>query len=345
VTTARRTRRITAPDLPVVREDVPPPKVRCYRLEKGEELVHLPDAEPVATWVGDGTVRWVDVQTPDPEAFRRCLERLNVPPRLIERAVEFDERITDAHAEREAAWLRIPVPAAVSEEEHRFINVVALPNVLVTHHRRPMARLESLEDLLLFALPEGTGTIGLILEVLEEFAREDLRLYVRTRHEVDRLARQLDDDSMQVRLDDIAELMRRVDLLSTVCEDHLLAVSLLPQLETQAFRTSGDRAHAREVTATFERYQFGLKRLERRLESLRSLYLTALQERANQRLRLLTVMSTMFLPLTLLASIYGMNFEFMPELHSPYGYPAVIAAMLVIAGGQVWFYRRRGWFD
>jgi magnesium transporter len=55
-------------------------------------------------------------------------------------------------------------------------------------------------------------------------------------------------------------------------------------------------------------------------------------------------MSTLFLPLTLLASIYGMNFAHMPELQSRLGYPLVLGAMVVIAAAQVWWYRRRGWW-
>jgi magnesium transporter len=184
-----------------------------------------------------------------------------------------------------------------------------------------------------------------VLEVLEEFSGEDLRLFVRTRGEVDALARRLDDGVKDVKVDEIAELMRRVDLLATVCEDHLLAVSLLPQLESQAFRSGSGKEHFAEVTTTLERYQQGLRRLERRLESLRAVYAAMLQESANARLRVLTVMSTVFLPLTLLASIYGMNFEHMPELKSPIGYPMVILAMISIAATQVWWYRRKGWLD
>lgn len=348
----RRTRRVSSAILPVPPAATPtdaigdrPPGVRCWQLANGMDFVPLPDEAPTRVWVGDATVRWVDVQTPSPVDLRQTLEALGTPPGIVELATDFEARISDAHAERDAAWLRIPVPAALSDEEHRFINVVALPSVIVTHHRRPMPRLEQLEQMLVHAMPAGTSSTGLVLEILEEFSAEDLRLYVRSRSDVDALARQLDEGPDAVKLEDIADLMRRVDLLSTVCEDHLLAVSLLPQLESQAFRTAVDREHVAEVTRTLERYQFGLKRIERRLEGLRALYSATLQERANQRLRVLTVMSTVFLPLTLLASVYGMNFEHMPELKSRLGYPSVLAAMVTIAGLQLWWYRRKGWLD
>mgnify|MGYP001810161863 CR=1 FL=1 len=344
----RRTRRLSQADLPVLPPEPqsgPPEGVKCWQLMNGMDFVPLPNESPTKVWVGDATVRWVDVQTPEPMMLARTLDSLGTPPSIVDLATDFEARISDAHAERDAAWLRIPVPAALSDEEHRFINVVALPSVIVTHHRRPMPRLEQLEQMLVHAMPAGSSSTALVLEILEEFSAEDLRLYVRSRSDVDTLARRLDEQPDAVKLEDIADLMRRVDLLATVCEDHLLAVSILPQLESQAFRTSVDREHVAEVTKTLERYQFGLKRIERRLEGLRALYSATLQERANQRLRVLTVMSTVFLPLTLMASIYGMNFEHMPELKSRIGYPAVLAAMVTIAGTQLWWYRRKGWLD
>lgn len=63
----------------------------------------------------------------------------------------------------------------------------------------------------------------------------------------------------------------------------------------------------------------------------------------NQVMRLLTVMTVIFVPLTLLVGIYGMNFEHMPELHSRYGYFILLGVMMSIASGLIWYFRRRRW--
>ena len=68
------------------------------------------------------------------------------------------------------------------------------------------------------------------------------------------------------------------------------------------------------------------------------------QDRTNQRLAVLTVISAIFLPMTLLAGIYGMNFEVMPELHFRYAYPAVLVLMVAVAAGMILYFRSRGWF-
>jgi magnesium transporter len=62
-------------------------------------------------------------------------------------------------------------------------------------------------------------------------------------------------------------------------------------------------------------------------------------------MKTLTIIATIFLPLTFIASIYGMNFEFMPELHHPWGYPIVLGIMALLGGAMFWWFKRRGWFD
>jgi magnesium transporter len=61
-------------------------------------------------------------------------------------------------------------------------------------------------------------------------------------------------------------------------------------------------------------------------------------------MKVLTVIATIFIPLTFIVGIYGMNFEHMPELEWRWGYAAVWAVMLAVAGGMVAYFRRQRWF-
>jgi magnesium transporter len=65
--------------------------------------------------------------------------------------------------------------------------------------------------------------------------------------------------------------------------------------------------------------------------------------RINETMKVLTMISTIFIPLSFLAGVYGMNFKFMPELQSPWAYPLVWVSFIIIGGGMVYFFRRRGW--
>lgn len=73
------------------------------------------------------------------------------------------------------------------------------------------------------------------------------------------------------------------------------------------------------------------------------IYLSSVSYRLNAVMRVLTVITTIFMPLSFIASIYGMNFEHMPELKSEWGYPAVLGMMGLIAAGMLIVFRQRRW--
>jgi magnesium transporter len=84
--------------------------------------------------------------------------------------------------------------------------------------------------------------------------------------------------------------------------------------------------------------------------ALMDAYLSSVALRTNEVMRVLTIMSTIFIPLTFIAGIYGMNFDpdsspfNMPELRWWLGYPAALLSMLATAAGLIYFFRRKGWF-
>lgn len=81
-----------------------------------------------------------------------------------------------------------------------------------------------------------------------------------------------------------------------------------------------------------------------RVTGLFQLHAAMVGTSTNEITRVLTIIATIFIPLTFVVGIYGMNFAFMPELGWRYGYPAVLALLLAIAGGMVLFFKRRNWF-
>ena len=77
--------------------------------------------------------------------------------------------------------------------------------------------------------------------------------------------------------------------------------------------------------------------------SLFDTHLSMQSHRLNEVMKVLTMFSTVILPMTLVAGIYGMNFEHMPELHWREGYPVALGMMALIGAGMVFYFRRKGW--
>ena len=79
------------------------------------------------------------------------------------------------------------------------------------------------------------------------------------------------------------------------------------------------------------------------LDDMIDIYISALSFRMNEIMKFFTVITSVFIPLTFVASIYGMNFKSMPELDSPWGYPSAIGAMLLICLAMLVYFRKKRW--
>ncbi len=79
------------------------------------------------------------------------------------------------------------------------------------------------------------------------------------------------------------------------------------------------------------------------LSGMLDIYLSSMSNRMNEIMKFLTVIGTIFIPLTFIVGLYGMNFPNMPELHWPWGYPAVLLLMAVIALGMLTYFKRKRW--
>jgi len=77
--------------------------------------------------------------------------------------------------------------------------------------------------------------------------------------------------------------------------------------------------------------------------ALLSTYLSALGIKQNEVMRVLTIVSSIFIPLTFMAGIYGMNFEAMPELKNHMAYPTLLGVMMITAIGMLLYFKRLGW--
>jgi magnesium transporter len=94
--------------------------------------------------------------------------------------------------------------------------------------------------------------------------------------------------------------------------------------------------HAIQVADTIETYR-------ELLAGMLDTYLSSVSNRMNEVMKVLTIIATLFIPLTFVAGIYGMNFDYMPELHWRWAYPVAWAVMLTAVAVMIAYFRRRRW--
>ncbi|KLK87332.1 magnesium transporter [Methanoculleus sediminis] len=94
--------------------------------------------------------------------------------------------------------------------------------------------------------------------------------------------------------------------------------------------------HTIEVAETVETYRD-------MMSGTLDVYLSSQSSRMNEIMKVLTVIATIFIPLTFIAGVYGMNFAHMPEISHPWGYPVALASMAAVAAAMLLYFRKRGW--
>lgn len=118
---------------------------------------------------------------------------------------------------------------------------------------------------------------------------------------------------------------------------HKLQISESPLIDSNTKVYIRDLySHAIQITDTAESYR-------EMITGMLETYLSVASNRMNEVMKMLTIIASIFIPLTFVAGLYGMNFEYMPELHHRWGYPGIIVLMLLIATGMIYYFKRRKW--
>ena len=233
------------------------------------------------------------------------------------------------------------------------VGVVLMPNVVLTVEEVPrrvafpeftdwLVKLPEspdrslLDDMFFFLLDE---VLDEVLPLLEDLAEElDQLEEASLRRPTPRLLRQAYD----IRSD-----LRRVRMVVWPLRSQLIVLirqgkRLLDREALRGFREVSTHVDVALETAEVLRHQ---------CDGVTASYMASISNRMNQVMKVLTVISSIFVPLTFIAGVYGMNFDpevspwNMPEIEAPYGYVICIAVMALISLTQVLWFRRQGWFQ
>jgi len=319
-------------------------QIHCFRLqEKG--VLQLTEERPTTTWLEDGIVRFLDIDYPDfTKELREVLAPLNLDHALVDR-IESQHGGICVETFSHALFLRVPRPA-IHEFKDPYISVICVQETLIVLHNGMHLPPEQMLARINRFGGAGTTTItDLLLHILLLGINRDLELYQQTRQIIAELSNELDQCLTDEVLNDIQNLTNQVSRLQATTEDRLILMGSLLTLKSRLLELKEVRPFFQEAMNELTQMQRWLERLEERLRGLSQHYNLSLQSSTNARLQVLTVISAIFMPLTLITSIYGMNFPNMPGLQTPHGYYILLGLMAVLSGGLGIFFYKRGWFQ
>ncbi len=315
-----------------------------YILTQQRMLEALPPDQLDPSWPDDETQRWLDVETSDVDELKTLLRPLDLPIEILERCLEPGRGIYFAPHDQ-ALYLEIPVLTDAHADRPKYLSVLCLPTTLITIHREPIPGLKRITTNMAGRVRlYAPDTSTLLYHVLENTIDQAYELLTDLREKFDDLVEAFVRDPQSVAPGDLFILRKPVTNLATTLEDHLYSTQLLLNVESAAFDLAAERERLMNLNRNTERLVHSVSAVREQGRALYQLVLLSQQERTNQRLRLLTIISAVFLPLSLLSGIYGMNFATMPGTDAAYGFPTVLGAMAAFAIAAMWLFYLKGWF-
>jgi zinc transporter len=131
----------------------------------------------------------------------------------------------------------------------------------------------------------------------------------------------------------------------SLVENELYCISGLNASDSEALQDTHKKAYIQDLLSETEIAQRGVYRLEGSVKDLYNDYQAAGSERVDKRLRLLTIVSAITLPLGLLAGLLGMNVGGVPGTTAAYGFILVTGLMVLVVLVEYGYFKRKGWFD
>jgi magnesium transporter len=293
------------------------------------------------------TLRWVDITAPDRADLQALAEEFALPHTAVEDCLD-PEHLPKVERFDEITFLIVRVrdreaPDDVSSIQGltRKISIFFRPGLILSVHRADLEEMAQLRATHAAHLANGGDAPAqwlilsqLVLRALDSFEKP----LERSEGLLDGFEEGLfDDDIEPPSLKEAYHLKRRVALSRRII--YATGVAL------QKLVPPGDRAEPlfHDMRETADAYLFWADQMLDEVNLFLQIHLAMSSKRTNEVMRILTVFSAFFLPLTFIVGVYGMNFRVMPELQQPWGYPAVLVAMLaVVVGIYVWV-RGKGW--
>ena len=330
-----------------------PTSIRVMAYGPGSfEEQQVASAGDLAGLRGRGRVLWVDVAgLADVAAVRTIGDLFGIHPLALEDVLNTHQRpkVEDYDGQRFIVLRMAPLPG---EDDTDQLSMFLGAGVLVTFQERPGDCLDPVRA----AIRSGrdrirTGDAGYLAYAIIDAAIDAYFPVLET------LGEQLDalEDAVmfaprRATLARVYDLKRRLLMFRRAvwplrdAVGHLLRESEATiGVETRIFlRDCYD--HTVQIMDFIETYR-------EVCANLMDVYLSSVSNRLNEIMKVLTIITTVFIPLSFIAGIYGMNFNTekspynMPELNWAWGYPAVISLMALIAAGQLLLFWRRGWFS
>jgi magnesium transporter len=290
----------------------------------------------------DGGFEWIDMVSPERADIQKVAEKLGLHEASVEDALQPDhlpkfEKLKNYNF----AIIRIYAVARESEADtvQELTNKVAIfysNTFLVTVHKHGWKQLDAIDDEFV-----KKGECLNSFHLFNEIIRQGLMTFDAPGAKLNRTIDYLEEQVFlkgrkSPLLQSMYFLKRKVDVIRRIL---LLTYDVIDHIDP----TNDSNEYTRDIRDLYVKQQSIFDSLSENTNHLLGIYFNISAQRTNETIRILTIFSVFFMPLTFVVGVYGMNFQYMPELREKWGYPGVMILMLLIVIGIYIWFKRKHW--
>ena len=320
-------------------------KQTCYRLKKEDYLAVIPCAD-LATQLTVGEADyWQDIETATPDELASWIRSMGLHPLMVEDILE-PKHSTLIDRYREAVYIEFPTNPDNSDVGVGYLSIILTPHLIATIRRGRVPGMPALVERFQNEIrPPVERTIAVVYHILDHFIDRNMQLSLKLRLRISSLEKAFVDDLTAIEVSAVTGLRQETSAQISIVEDQLYCVKTLEDMHLPVLDFNEYKPYIRDLVSGAKQVLRVLRRSEERLDSLYGSYQLATNDASEKRLRLLTIISAVFLPLTLITGFFGMNFSGMILLNKSYGFGLAVSMMIAIFLLMLGYFYRQGWFE
>ena len=320
-------------------------KVNCYQISEGPQLKPCEYGFAIDA-IGKQKVRiWIDLQDAETSELEEKLDELKA--RGMIRQFCFDSRDHPGfYPFKPLALMVMPVQMEVQDSNRmEYLAILFSNEFMLTIRSSKMARFrKSISSEHSIDLLPDDSIAGVISTLMMGLSLDCLRKASKLSDIIFSLEEQMEHEPDSVKIEEISGKRSELLTLESIVQGQLPIMETIISSDRPSKIPESSIEYLRWAVANLKSADRKLDWLEHRIEVMRSLIDMHAQDRTNRRLGRLTVLSMIFMPITFMAGIWGMNFKSMPLLSNEYGYIYSLIIMGIISGGMYFYFHRKGWF-
>lgn len=331
----------------VIPQQAPPPKIHMIRYGEDElSESEIENVEELKTAFSDRGVTWIDVQGfGDQAVMREIGDLFELHPLLLEDVVNAPQRPkAEAYEDQILMIVRMVSVDAAGTIQIEQVSIVFTAKYVLTFQEEYGDVLDPVRH----RIRSGKGPLRKLGADYLAYALADTIIdgYYPVLEAIGSHLERLEDSVIS---QPTPQVLGELNGLKNQLVN--LRRSIWPQREAINHLIRGDHATVTDEVRIYLRDTYDhcaqtsevAEMYHEMVTGLMNMYLSSIANRTNEVMKILTIMASIFIPLTFLAGIYGMNFDHMPELHVWWAYPIIWLTMVGVAVGMLAYFWRKGW--